>query len=122
MASLTVTLSEEALARIERIAAGMGRAPGELVGQILDRAEALPAEGFAQSARVVVENAGKTVEQRLAAIEAALVEIARRLDGLPPLKPWYERLSPPGDLEAFDEAMALGRAIREADRPPEDEG
>jgi hypothetical protein len=122
MATLTITLSDEALARIERIASSLGRAPGELVGRVLDRAEALPAEGFERSARVVIENAGKTVEDRLAAIEVALVELTRRLDGLPPLKPWYERLPPPSDLAAFDEAMALGRAIREADRPPEGEG
>src|SRR5262249_9156048 len=105
MATLTITLSDEALARIERIAASLGRAPGGLVGRILDRAEALPAEGLERSARVVIENAGKTVEDRLAAIEVAIVELTRRLDGLPPLKPWYERIAPPSDPEAYHEAM-----------------
>ena len=58
------------------------------------------------------------MEQRLAAVEAAILELQLRLTVLPPAANWLERVSGSfKDKPAFDEVLAHGRALREADRP-----
>lgn len=57
------------------------------------------------------------IEQRLAALEAAVKEIQQRL-GLPPsAEKWWEKIPPVEDIKTFEEAMEHGRAYRYADRP-----
>lgn len=63
------------------------------------------------------------VEQRLAAVEAAIAEIQHRLEHNPPAPDWVEQFRGSfKDEPAFAEVVAYGRSIREADRPREDEG
>lgn len=62
-----------------------------------------------------------SMEQRLAAVEAAVRELQLRMTILPPAANWLERIS--GSFRgkpAFDEVLAYGRAWRESDRPSED--
>jgi hypothetical protein len=63
-----------------------------------------------------------TVEQRLAALEAAVKEIQNRLGLAPLAERWWEKIPPVEDIEAFREAMEYGRAYRYADRPPDEPG
>lgn len=65
--------------------------------------------------------AEKTVEERLAALEAAVAELQRRLAPPETVQEWLARIEPVTDLEAFDEVCRLGREFRESQRPPEDE-
>jgi hypothetical protein len=58
-----------------------------------------------------------TIEQRLAALEAAVKEIQDRLGPPPSAEKWWEKIPPVEDIEAFEEAMEDGRAYRYADRP-----
>lgn len=62
-------------------------------------------------------------EQRLTAVEAAIAAIQHRLASSAPVPDWVERFTGSfKDEPAFAEVVAYGRAIREADRPREDEG
>ena len=59
-----------------------------------------------------------TIEQRLAAAEAAIMEIRRRLPPASKLG-WLEDLiGSQADEPAFDEVIALGRAFRMTEPPP----
>ncbi len=64
------------------------------------------------------------MDARLARLEAAVAELARKLETKPPEKPWWEqmafKLDTPEEQAAFDEMVALGRQFRNADRPPAD--
>lgn len=62
----------------------------------------------------------EVMEARLAAVEKAVAELQRRL---PPAKgAWWERVVGSfKDAPAFEEVLRYGRAIREADRPVEDD-
>ena len=63
------------------------------------------------------------LEQRLMAIEAAVSEIQRRLATLPPAPDWLEQIiGSCKDEPAFEEVIALGRALRMAEPFPEDLG
>ncbi|RUL86222.1 hypothetical protein [Tautonia sociabilis] len=56
------------------------------------------------------------IEQRLAAVEAAVAELQRRLP--PTRESWLELVVGSfKDEPAFEEVLALGRAFRESDRP-----
>ncbi len=62
-------------------------------------------------------------EQRLTAVEQAVAELQRRLATAPPPENWIERITGSmKDQPAFEEVLAYGRAIRQADRPTEDGG
>ena len=61
-----------------------------------------------------------TIEQRLAALEAAVKEIQERLAPPPSAEKWWEKIPPIADREAFREALEYGRAFRYADRPPDE--
>jgi len=64
---------------------------------------------------------GPTLEERLAKVEAALRELQQRLDARAPGPDWLERvIGSFKDEPAFDEVLEHGRALRQADRPPED--
>lgn len=61
------------------------------------------------------------IEQRLAAVEVAVRELQQRLTILPPAANWLERISGSFKNEpAFAEVLEYGRALRAADRPPEE--
>ena len=63
------------------------------------------------------------LEQRLMAVEAAVSEIQRRLATLPPAPDWLEQMiGSCKDEPAFEEVIALGRALRMAEPFPEDLG
>jgi hypothetical protein len=67
----------------------------------------------------------ENLEQRLSAVEAAVAEIQQRLANQPINRSpdWIERFTGSfKDEPAFAEVVAYGRAIREADRPREDDG
>ena len=63
------------------------------------------------------------VEERLAAVETAVSEIQRRLATLPPAHDWLKQIIGSWkDEPAFEEVIALGRALRMAEPFPEDVG
>lgn len=63
------------------------------------------------------------LEQRLMAVEAAVSEIQRRLATLPPVPDWLEQIiGSCKDEPAFEEVIALGRALRMAEPFPENLG
>jgi len=63
------------------------------------------------------------IEERLAAVETAVREIQRRLATLPPAPDWLEQIiGSCKDEPAFEEVIALGRALRMAEPFPEDLG
>jgi hypothetical protein len=63
------------------------------------------------------------IEQRLTAVETAVNEIQRQLATLPPPPDWLEQISGScQDEPAFEEVIALGRALRMAEPFPEDLG
>ena len=63
------------------------------------------------------------IEERLAAVETAVSEIQRRLATLPPAPDWLEQIiGSCKDEPAFEEVIALGRALRMAEPFPEDVG
>jgi hypothetical protein len=65
----------------------------------------------------------KTVEERLAALEAAVHELQDLLRSRPPAPNWWETaFGSISDRQAFHEAMEYGRAYRHADRPPDEPG
>ena len=61
-----------------------------------------------------------SIEQRLAAVEQAVSELQQRLARLPVATNWGGEHHWFKDEPAFEEVLALGRAIRAADRPPEE--
>jgi len=63
------------------------------------------------------------LEERLTAVETAVSEIQRRLATLPPAPDWLEQIiGSCKDEPAFEEVIALGRALRMAEPFPEDLG
>jgi hypothetical protein len=63
------------------------------------------------------------IEQRLSAVEAAVVELQRRLATGPPAPNWVERFDGSFKEEpAFAEVVEYGRALRSEDRPREGDG
>jgi hypothetical protein len=63
------------------------------------------------------------IEQRLSAVEAAVVELQRRVVGGPPAANWIERFTGSFKNEpAFAQVVEYGRALRSADRPREGDG
>jgi hypothetical protein len=64
-----------------------------------------------------------TLEKRLAAVESAIREIQRLLAARSPAANWLDRVTGSmKDEPAFTDVVEFGRAIRQADRPPEDGG
>lgn len=64
-----------------------------------------------------------SIEQRLAAVETAVSEIQRRLESLSPSPNWLGQvIGSLKDEPAFEEVIAYGRAIREADQLPDQDG
>ncbi len=62
-----------------------------------------------------------SIEQRLTAVEQAISELQWRLARLPTATNWVARIIGSfKDEPAFEEVLALGRAIRAADRPHEE--
>lgn len=62
-----------------------------------------------------------TVEERLAAVEQAVLDLRQLVAGRAAAPNWLERLTGSmKDEPAFEEVLEYGRAIRQADRPPED--
>lgn len=67
--------------------------------------------------------ADRTIEERLAALEAEVAAIKKRLE-TPPVEdvPWYDKIAGTfADSEAYDDAMRLGREYRESLRPKDGE-
>jgi hypothetical protein len=63
-----------------------------------------------------------TLEERLAAVEQAVRDLQRLMSVRIPSPNWLERLTGSmKDEPAFAEVLEYGRAIRQADRPPEDD-
>ena len=63
------------------------------------------------------------LEERLLAVETALQEMQRCLATLPPAPHWLDEIiGSCKDEPAFEEAMAFGRAFREAQPYPDDPG
>ena len=64
-----------------------------------------------------------TLERRLTAVEIAIAEVQQRLASHPQTLDWVERFTGSfKDEPAFAEVVAYGRALREADRPRDDDG
>lgn len=62
------------------------------------------------------------IEQRLTAVEEAVRELQRRLTILTPAVNWLERITGSfKDEPEFEKALEYGRAIREADRSPDED-
>jgi hypothetical protein len=67
--------------------------------------------------------ADATLEQRMTVLEQAVRELQEAMKARTPAPDWLERvIGSMKDEPAFDEVLAYGRAIREADRPAEDPG
>ena len=66
--------------------------------------------------------ASTSIENRLTVIEAQLAELNKKLASPRSDHRWWDDLPPmdPELQEAFHEAIALGRAIRQADRPADE--
>jgi hypothetical protein len=63
------------------------------------------------------------LEQRLAALERAVADLQQQLAMCSPSTNWLDKVTGSiTDEEAFLEALEYGRAIRSADRPPEESG
>jgi hypothetical protein len=63
------------------------------------------------------------LEQRLATLERAVADLQRRLAAAPPSHHWLEKVTGSiSDEPAFLEALEYGRALRHADRPPDEPG
>jgi hypothetical protein len=59
------------------------------------------------------------LEQRVAALEAAVAKLQRQLEEREPSKPWWEQIA--GTFEndpIYDHAMRLGQQYRQSLRPP----
>ena len=60
------------------------------------------------------------IEERLSAVEAAVIELQHRLAAGPPVSNWLERFDGAfKDESAFAEVIEYGRALRAEDRPRE---
>jgi hypothetical protein len=63
------------------------------------------------------------LEQRLEALERAVADLQRQLAGVPAPGNWLDKVTGSiSDEAAFLEALEFGRALRHADRPPDDPG
>jgi hypothetical protein len=63
-----------------------------------------------------------TLEQRMAALEDAMRELQESMKARTPAPDWLDRvIGSMKDEPAFDEVLAYGRAIRQADRPADDQ-
>ena len=63
-----------------------------------------------------------TLEQRMTALEQAVYELREAMKARKPAADWLDCvIGSMKDEPAFDEVLALGRAIRQSDRPAEDE-
>jgi len=63
-----------------------------------------------------------TLERRMTALEEAVRELQEAMHGRKPTPDWLDRvIGSMKDEPAFDEVLAHGRAIRQADRPAEDQ-
>jgi hypothetical protein len=63
------------------------------------------------------------VEQRLTTLERAVADLQRQLAGTPASGNWLEKLTGSvTDEAAFLEALEYGKALRHADRPPDEPG
>jgi hypothetical protein len=63
------------------------------------------------------------LEQRLEIVERAVADLQRRLDATPRVANWLEKVAGSiSDEAAFLEALEYGRALRQADRPADEEG
>ena len=63
-----------------------------------------------------------TLEQRMTAMEEAVRELREAMNSRTPAPNWLDRvIGSMKDEAAFDEVLAHGRAIRQTDRPAEDE-
>ena len=63
----------------------------------------------------------QTIEDRLTAVENAVACLQQIIGSRAPASNWLERVT--GSMQnepAFEEVLEHGRAIRQADRPPED--
>jgi hypothetical protein len=61
------------------------------------------------------------VERRLATLEGAVRDLQRRLARAPAPADWLDKvIGSVSDEAAFNEALEFGRAIRNADRPPDE--
>ena len=64
-----------------------------------------------------------SIEQRLAAVETAVRDLQRRLANAPSSPNWLNQvIGSLKDEPAFEEVIAYGKAIREADRLPDPDG
>jgi hypothetical protein len=65
----------------------------------------------------------ESIEQRLAAVETAVSELQRRLERLSSSPNWlHQVIGSLKDEPAFEEVIAYGKAIREADQLPDPDG
>ena len=63
-----------------------------------------------------------TLERRMTVLEDAVRELQEAMNVRKPAPDWLERvIGSMKDEPAFDEVLAHGRAIRQADRPPENQ-
>ena len=63
-----------------------------------------------------------TLDQRMTAIENAVRELQEQMKARKPSSDWLDRvIGSMKDEPAFDDVLALGRAIRHADRPAKDQ-
>ncbi len=61
-----------------------------------------------------------TLEQRVTALEKAVRELQEAMNARQPAPDWLDRvIGSMKDEPAFDDVLAHGRAIRQADRPTE---
>lgn len=64
-----------------------------------------------------------TIEQRITLLEAAVRELQESLKTRKPAADWLDKvIGSMKDEPAFDEVLAYGQAIRQSDRPAEDQG
>ncbi len=64
-----------------------------------------------------------SLEQRLTAVETAVSELQRHLVHAPSSPHWLEQvIGSLKDEPAFDDVIAFGKALREADQLPDDDG
>ncbi len=62
-----------------------------------------------------------TLEQRMTVLEEQVRELQEAINTRKPAPDWLDRvIGSMKDEPAFDEVLAYGRAIRQADRPVED--